>query len=660
MWPDVIIRPLNSRAACIRIAASLSLVGASLGSACAAGNGLVVVARPLYLGQTAANGLVINVENQGPDAVGAVTLSASGGSMRYQIELPRGAQKKLVGFPVSNSPWDDVTCTLDTNRGSIEYRLPAQYGSAWGSSVLEIGDDVGSIQFINKEKLEGSSYRQFTALSCRPEETVGRLAAFRKLSAVILASGAERLSDATVAALGLYVEGGGLLIFNGGESAPVFRDVRFAGLMPLRNAHSATQGVHVKGSGGTGFHGVVGLQVGDRVEGSFVDSNGAIHLPVGLGQVVVFPYDLLEGPAQQWSGRGAYLAGFIQHQGQASSLLGQDTNNPYGQSGYSYTVSSYGGYGPGGPSTPDENDPFDYKPPDPSKVGLLVFVYLLLVAPINFLVLRRMRRSEWMWFTTPVISVLFAGVLLSLASQLYLGKLVSSSQGTLILAEGKPDGLFKGSVNMFFPAGGRYDLKLENIDSIGSHDDNYYGPRAPVARIDAVDDGQIHVPDLDVHNLQFKEMDIEQIIDTSNWLTITPSRNGAGYQVTIDNRSPYSLVNATVCVEGASKFVAKISPNQVTKLTVGTDDIGASGPGAASASGQDAASAYSEEVHRVILLGTFDGLRVGPKLGSDETKRDRIQAICVGKLPTQTFGSRGKKRAATSRPPWQQAAMKTP
>lgn len=56
--------------------------------------------------------------------------------------------------------------------------------------------------------------------------------------------------------------------------------------------------------------------------------------------------------------------------------------------------------------------PFDL--PSAQVVVLFLGAYVIMVGPINFLVLRRLRRPDWFWFTTPVITFLFGLVVFGL------------------------------------------------------------------------------------------------------------------------------------------------------------------------------------------------------------------------------------------------------
>ncbi len=47
--------------------------------------------------------------------------------------------------------------------------------------------------------------------------------------------------------------------------------------------------------------------------------------------------------------------------------------------------------------------------PTPQMVAIFLLAYVIVVGPVNYILLRRLKRREWAWFTLPVIVLLFCG-----------------------------------------------------------------------------------------------------------------------------------------------------------------------------------------------------------------------------------------------------------
>lgn len=576
----------------------------------AAGGRLDLVASPVFTNGEAYQGVMIYVDNTGADAKGTVTLDGPGGQTVYPIELPRGAKKSFIGYPLAGEfqRFNPVSCTLDTNRGSVTVDV-RQMG--YGESIqqtLEISDEPGGLQFLDPGATAAPQQRdQKAAVYVVPEEAPGRLQSYRSLGAVVLGPGSERIDAATVRALKQYVIAGGRLVFIGGAGAPTFRDPRWLDFAPLIGPHSETRTVSLK-SGST-FSQALDCQVGTPAPGSVTVAGNIIRRQIGFGVVIAIPFDPLHGPMKSWDGRTRLITNLLSLRTGSAAAWPQNGNQGYQVYGSGAAPSvvrvtpSYPG------STPD---PFNFRPPPPMSILVIILAYLVLVAPINFLVLRKLRRSEWAWYTTPLISFVFAGALLRLAAGLYAGKMMTSSRGTLVLAEGSTSaGTFRGVTQLFFPVGGSYDLHMSDIDSIASTSDSFsfrrgVGGDEPLT---AIDSGQLLVPALVVRNLQFKELEYQQTVNTSGWVTFTVLPHGRSYEVTIANNSPFALDHGTLYVEGGFRSLDSLASGSRKTVTV------AAMPSASGSSG--GLDDYSLFAHRPILSATLTGFRPGPQVGEE-------------------------------------------
>ena len=601
---------------------------------------LTLTASAAFIHGQVDDGLTIEVENSGQDAKGSVTINAGGGKTVYPIELPRGAHKQFVGYPLSSpeNRWEPITCDLDTDRGSVHIDVPSSYSGESQGETLEISDELGGLQFLDEKSSGPTPPRPGfpstrSSVYVKPEDAPGRLVAYRRLQTVVLGPGAERIPDTAVQALKEYLVSGGKIIFVGGSGAPTYRDRRWADLIPLAGVHAETRTVTLTAAG-SHFSMPLDVQAGTPTLGSHLLPGDVVTQPVGLGLVVAIPFDLLQGPMKAWAGRPKFLTSLVQIPTGGQLVWPDDTQNgsgyyppgaprPYTGAPSAYTSSTYRPY----PGAGRESDPFSFEPPKPMSVFWIVFCYLIVVAPVNFFVLRKLRRSEWAWFTTPCISIVFAGFLLKLASGLYSGRMMTAAQGTLVISEHPSTGIFRGSSQLFFPIGGSYDLKLSGVDWMAANDNQGYGARSTsTAPVTALDTDQLSVPDLAVRNLQFRELDYEQLVDTAGWFTFSAHRNGTMVVVTISNHSPYSLNAGSIAAEGAIGPVLQLAPGASSTVSMA--------PLPATPGSEQLLSSYSKLIHRPILSGTLTGFRPGPQVGDEAPGRPGIGLVAVGAEPT--------------------------
>ncbi|HEX5688511.1 MAG TPA: hypothetical protein VFX76_00825 [Roseiflexaceae bacterium] len=96
----------------------------------------------------------------------------------------------------------------------------------------------------------------------------------------------------------------------------------------------------------------------------------------------------------------------------------------------------------------------------PSVWALLLFLigYILIIGPINYLVLRRLRRLEWAWLTVPCAVLLFASGLYVVGFGLRGGQSQVSQVAIVQGSEGQSRGLATAFVGLFSPRRASYDL----------------------------------------------------------------------------------------------------------------------------------------------------------------------------------------------------------
>ncbi|GAB4110381.1 MAG: hypothetical protein Fur005_01930 [Roseiflexaceae bacterium] len=98
----------------------------------------------------------------------------------------------------------------------------------------------------------------------------------------------------------------------------------------------------------------------------------------------------------------------------------------------------------------------------PSPWVLLLFLvgYITVIGPINFFVLRRMRRLEWAWLSVPAIVLTFAGGLYLVGFGLR-GSQSQVSQLTVVqLNEGQNEALATGFIALFSPSRSTYTINF--------------------------------------------------------------------------------------------------------------------------------------------------------------------------------------------------------
>jgi hypothetical protein len=542
--------------------------------------------------------VIVELSNSGPDAAGTLFVNFNSTTIEHPVELPQNSTKRFTVYP--SSALGAANFSLVTNRGTMTGTLQdPQPVADTGKIVALISDEPGSMSFLRVASGKASS---LAAVYCRPEDAPDRPVGYEGVNTVVLGRGAERLSDATVTALKEWVVMGGSVVFFGGSSTPVLEDPRWRAITPVEDAEpvSVSQSPALARLGGAPTPAATFLS-GEAVPEAIVRSEGdhliSAERRVGLGKVLLLGFNPLEAPLDAWSGRRQALTNALRLSDRQRSYSFYHTTSP----ATPMTMSSG--------ST--QTDPFSTKLPDGSQIVGLLTAYFFLVVPINFLILKRMKRGELTWVTAPVLALGFSGVLFTSAGSLYGAELSVAHQGHVIAYEGLPNGMFTGESSLFIPRGGYYDLKLSGVDQLQEISRRDYTSTS-AGSISFADVGEVKIDRLRTSNLAFKEFWYRQEVPAGKWFSIQPLGDGKWQ---ISNTGPYRLDEPSLNVGGRSiAIAAPIEPGAT--VTVSEKDLGKE---------SDDLVAFVKRQGGVALRGTLPDFRPGPQIGTVVPDRTYIQ-----------------------------------
>lgn len=578
--------------------------------------------------------LRISVGNKGQDARGSVVVNARGARMTYPIQLPQGSSKSFIAY-VTGGGYESPTITLDTDRGRVSQQFKPNMGGMT-TNVALITDAPGLMSFLRKS--DSNSGQTIIDVYGTPGLLPERAVGFDSISAVLLGEGAERISKVEVDALKDYVMRGGVLLFIGGAAAPTLTDPRWGELIPVKNPSTTvipgksfgkifktppTDNVSVS---------VVQPKAGAKVESSSGGTPLIVSRTFGAGATVFWAFNPFERPISSWEGRAAVIRSVAARD--RSSLVrqmaGLSTQDEYGYSG---------GYGYGSPTMVPpmpmgadmSSDPFSTKLPPASTVVWVMVGYFIVVVPLNLLILRKLGKGEWAWGTTPVISLVFAGIYFSFAGGLYSAELSTATSGALIVDSREPEAIFLGKSQLFFPRGGSYDLKLQGIENMEVPGMNYYrnpGTSDTASAMNPIDVGEIVVPRMRVSNLSFHQFEYEQHLQLPKWVTshiaLKKENNTIGGYIT--NTSDETWYGARLYAGNLIVELGEVLPGKQVALgklpaRVSTSDDRPN----YNSSSITSASRLSRT--SAVLTTHIRGIRLGPMLGREVPNYKSINLI---------------------------------
>ncbi len=384
--------------------------------------------------------IVVDIANDGPDVRGELEWQLPGQrneqSFRYPVDLPRGSRKRITltafsrGFARSGQIRliDGDVVLADTNV-VLEPVDADRFVIGVVSSDPTLLNSLETLSFAGSN---GTLVRHLQAESI-PDQAL----ALRGLNALFLHdTDSSKLSARQQEAIRLWAALGGQLIVSGGTGGQAAAS-GIADILPAEIGSQVSDG-DISGL----------LQLGKEQLPS-----GATRAPLANLHVRAGANDTSNGAQLIYT--TGYGAGSTTVTAFDFALLRGWQDEP---TVWEHSITSLALFAPANGSRTNQTSLIQagLQLPGlglPSTATLLIFLlgYVLVIGPLNYLVLRRLRRLEWAWVSVPLIVSIFAGGLYLVGFGLR-GNQSQLSQITVVQAsEGQNHALATGFVALFSP-----------------------------------------------------------------------------------------------------------------------------------------------------------------------------------------------------------------
>ena len=430
----------------------------------------------------------VQVENNGADldAELRVRIADSWGATNYATEaqLPTGARKRIPLYVLPNNYSHALEVQL-LSGGEVLASQTVNVSPEPNVNYLigYIAPEQGALSLLKTIDLPGQ--RRFivpvaVSLSEIPERAEG----LRSLDTLIInASDTSSLTPKQQAALETWVRQGGRLVAGGGPEAGQVA----AGLPEALLPFEAQEVVEA-----AALPGLAEFANGEevRVPGPFVVATGEARQPtsvlagqedlpliqewrVGDGFVDFIALDLAISPFDAWNGTGGFWEALLAPGATYPENIPVDMSIRQMRSDQmNYALSNL-------PS-------LDL--PSIRGIGILLAIYILLVGPVNYLILRWRKRLHLAWITIPVFTIAFSAGAFSLGYAMRGTDLIMNK---IAVVELRPDG--SGSVNsylgLFSPTQQSYEIEVSGsglLSSLRPSYDPWGGAGGPTAGAEAI------------------------------------------------------------------------------------------------------------------------------------------------------------------------------
>lgn len=393
--------------------------------------------------------LIITATNPGPNRAGQIVVRSNTYQMRYPMDLAQGAQKKVqVWLPTELGNRPTVAFESANYRVQIEpdpIYLSNSFGPQDSRLVLGISDNEADIRAWRLEASRNAPETTTQTLrvltqGVKPEDAPDAWLAYHGLDMIVLGEGADRLSNDAVKALQQAVVAGKTLVVPTGASAPILSDPRWQTWWPA----TAGEPVAREPKWAASF----GLQPGPLTERPLTVTNGeevldgfAVVGKRGEGRIFLLGSNPFEpGNAQRFP-QGEIIR-------KLNSVRETDRN-----AGFSSLDDVSGSN-------------MEVKPPSFALLLGILLTYIFIVGPLNFFVLHRLNRRELIWTTSPLISLLFAGLLFAQIRMPATAGTASVLVGMATVDPLSQEMQVMGHQRLYFGQAQQGDWKLDGIETM--------------------------------------------------------------------------------------------------------------------------------------------------------------------------------------------------
>lgn len=400
----------------------------------------------------------VDLENSGPDLDVEVRVGLAGSwgktTFAAPVELPTGSRKRVPVYVLPNNYSHELQVelvsgdeVLGTRTVPVSPRVNVTY------LVGLVTPQRGALNLLLGASLPGQN-RILDLVDVSLDELPERPEALRSFDCLVFNDvDTSSLAPEKAAALEAWVLQGGRLVVGGGAGARRTAAGIPESLLPVVpraevELDSVAALAELAGGEAIRMPGPFLAATGDAAQGQDLAVAGDLPLVrerlVGAGSVDWVALDLSAAPFNGWSGTTAFWERILAPGATYPPWLAQDMSPRQMQAGsMSYALTNL--------------PALDL--PSVQGLAVLLAVYIAFVGPVNYLVLRRLKRLHLAWVTIPLLTVLFAGGAFGLGYALR-GSDIILNKVSIVAPQADGNASMRSYVGLFSPAQHSYELQI--------------------------------------------------------------------------------------------------------------------------------------------------------------------------------------------------------
>ncbi len=418
----------------------------------------------------------VNLENSGPDldAEVQVSLTGSWGTTTFAtpVSLPAGSRKRVPVYVLPNNYSHELQVKLISgDEVLLSQKVPVSPRVNITYLAGLISPERGALSLLLGITLPGQN-RPLELVDLDLADLPERADALRSFDLLVLNDvDTQSLTPQQRAALEAWVREGGRLVIGGGAGAARVAAGLPAALLPVtprgdEELDSLTGLADYAGGEPVRVPGPFLAATGEEGAGQTLAGQDGLPLVreriVGSGSVDWVALDLATSPFDAWSGATAFWERLLAPGAAYPPWLATDMSSRQMQAGsMTYALTNM--------------PALDL--PSVQGLAVLLGVYVLVIGPINYLVLRWRRKLHWAWVTIPLITLLFAAGAFGLGYVMRGSDIILNKVALVALRD---DGTanVRGFVGLFSPSQRSYEIQIPGSFLLSSLNPDYnpWGP----------------------------------------------------------------------------------------------------------------------------------------------------------------------------------------
>jgi hypothetical protein len=513
--------------------------------------------------------LWVTLENRGADLEGElrVRITSGSGATNYSVPvpLPAGARKRVPLYVVPNSFSRQMEVQLFSGEELIKSAtvdVQPQMNISYLVGVL--APERGAMGLISGINLPGQN-RPVSVVDLAAEDLPERVEGLVSFDTILINDfDTSQLSQGQVQALANWVQSGGRLVLGGGAGAQKTLSGLPEDLVPRVSdnlqelediselaVYAGADPVEVPGP----FLAATPLEAGTA---ALVSQDGAALLTethAGSGFVNYSALDLASSPYSAWTGTTPFWEKMLSPGSIYPNWLAPDVSPRQMMSDQmNYALSSL--------------PALDL--PSVRGLALLLFVYVMLVGPVNYVVLRWKKRLHWAWVTIPAITILFSVGTFALGFALRGNDVILNK---ITVLQMQPDGTGRTTsyYGLFSPAQRAYEVDVAGSGLL-SPMIQYYDPwsGAPVtgSELTFVQSDPGVVRGLSINQWSMQSFQGQGVWNGIGQITSDLQATQDGISGTIQNDTPFTIEDVRLVVGTRFAKLDTLAPGEQREVTL--------------------------------------------------------------------------------------------